>query len=130
MTRRILVVSCNWDGWSCIDAALNSGKTIPGNVSITKIPCISGINSGYILRAFESSADAIMVVGCLNEKCQYGQCNGNIDLEITSAAEILSLLGAEKGTILMTRLAAFDGKSFLEQLNEFADSISQKNVTC
>jgi coenzyme F420-reducing hydrogenase delta subunit len=110
-------------GRSCIDAALNSGKTIPSNVTITKIPCMSSINSGFILRAFESNIDGIIFIGCLNDQCQYGQCNGNIDKEIARAGEILNLLGIKEGKITIARLAPFDGKNFIEQLNGFLSLI-------
>jgi coenzyme F420-reducing hydrogenase delta subunit len=127
VTGKILVVSCNWDGWSCIDAALNSGHTIPSNVNIIKIPCMSSVNSGIILRAFESNMDGILFIGCLNEQCHYGQCNGSLDREISKAGQILDLLGIKEGKLQLTKLEPFNGEGFIEQLNRFNSLILREN---
>ncbi|MCX6004935.1 MAG: hydrogenase iron-sulfur subunit [Chloroflexi bacterium] len=123
MTARIVVFSCNWDGWSCIDAASNAGMKYPASVNIIKLACLSSVNAGFILKAFEFGADGVMLLGCLQQQCQYGQYIENIEIEIAKSKNILNLLGVKSERIKRLKLAAFDGKGFVEQLNTFVNEL-------
>ncbi|MDD5494096.1 MAG: hypothetical protein PHG36_05425, partial [Dehalococcoidia bacterium] len=57
-------------------------------------------------------------------QCRYGQFSGNIEVEITKARDILNLLGARSGKIKLSKLAAFDGKGFVEQLQAFINELT------
>jgi coenzyme F420-reducing hydrogenase delta subunit len=72
-----------------------------------------------MLRAFETGADGIMLVGCQSKQCQYGQCGDNLEKEYKKAGEILKLLGINSKRITLARLAPFDGKGIKDMLNEF-----------
>ncbi|MDD5312091.1 MAG: hydrogenase iron-sulfur subunit [Dehalococcoidia bacterium] len=124
MPDRIVVFTCNWDGWSCIDAASSGGMKYPASVSIIKLTCLSSLNAGSMLKAFELGADGVLLLGCLQQQCRYGQFSGNIEVEITKARDILNLLGARSGKIKLSKLAAFDGKGFVEQLQAFINELT------
>jgi len=120
----IVVFTCNWDGWSCIDAASSAGMKYPASVNIIKLTCLSSLNAGSMLKAFELGADGVLLLGCLQRQCRYGQFSGNIEVEITKARDILNLLGARSGKIKLSKLAAFDGKGFVEQLQAFINELT------
>ncbi len=128
MTAKILIFSCNWDGWSCIDSAANEGLGYPASVNIIKLTCLSSLNSGFILKAFENGADGVMLLGCKNQQCQYGQFNESIEKEYNKAKDIIKMLGVKGDRIMLARMEPFDGRGFIEQLNGFLHEIKNLAV--
>jgi coenzyme F420-reducing hydrogenase delta subunit len=124
----IVVFTCNWDGWSCIDAASNAGLKYPASVNIIKLTCLSSVNAGSILKAFELGADGVLLLGCVQQQCRYGQFSENIEVEINKAKDILNLLGARSGKIKLLKLEAFDGKGFVEQLKAFINELQSPTL--
>lgn len=126
--------SCNWDGWSCIDAAANAGLTYPASVAIIRLMCLSSINAGFLLRAFEHGAGGVMLLGCRRLQCEHGQYSDNIEGECTKAGELLELMGLEKNKIAAVKLDPFDGNGFIEQLDKLsillASGSNESNARC
>lgn len=128
MTAKILIFSCNWDGWSCIDSAANAGLSYPVSVNIIKLTCLSSLNAGFMLKAFEHGADGVMLLGCQNQQCRYGQFDNSIEIECDKAREIIKMLGVKGDRIMLARLAPFDGRGFIEQLNGFIHGIKNPAI--
>ncbi len=116
MTSRVLIFSCNWDGWSCIDSAANAGLGFPASVNIIKFTCLSAVNAGLILKAFEHGIEGIMLLGCQNLQCQHGQFGESIERECNKASDIIKVLGVKGDRILVTRMEPFDGRPLSSSL--------------
>jgi coenzyme F420-reducing hydrogenase delta subunit len=124
---KILVFTCNWDGWSCMDAALQSGLKYPASVSLVKLSCLSAVNAGSILRAFEYDADGVMLMGCLQHQCPHGRYYEDTEIELSNARQMMQLLGIGQDRIRLARIEPFDGSSFVRQLDEFTASLQALN---
>ncbi|MGA9047987.1 MAG: hydrogenase iron-sulfur subunit [Dehalococcoidia bacterium] len=128
MTAKVLIFSCNWDGWSCIDSAANEGLGYPASVNIIKLTCLSSVNAGFIVKAFEHGVDGVMLLGCNNRKCQYGQFGDNVEIEYNKAKEIIGMLGFKGDRIMLVKMEPFDGTGFIERLNGFIHEIKSLAV--
>jgi coenzyme F420-reducing hydrogenase delta subunit len=124
LKAKVLVFSCNWDGWSCVDAAATASLAYPASVSIVKLTCISSLNAGLILKSFEHGADGLMILGCNNKQCKFGQYDDGIDRELHKAGRLLRLIGIDGSRIELVRLDAFDGRGFADNLNRFVSSLT------
>lgn len=129
MSPRILVFICNWDGWSCMDAALQSGLKYPASVSLVKLSCLSALDAGSILRAFEYDADGIMLIGCLRHQCPHGRYYEDNEDELTKAKQMMHMLGIVQDRVRLARIEPFDGDSFIRQLDEFSVSLQTINAS-
>jgi coenzyme F420-reducing hydrogenase delta subunit len=113
------VFSCNWDGWSCIDAATNVGLAYPASVNIIRLTCLSSIDAGLMLRSFEYGADGVVLIGCQQHECEHGQYGDNIEREFMKTGKVLEIAGLNRNRIAVFKLAPFDGEGFVEQLEDF-----------
>jgi coenzyme F420-reducing hydrogenase delta subunit len=118
-----VVFSCNWDGWSCLEAAANSGLHYPASVKVIRVSCLSRINSGLILKAFELRADGVMLVGCKAGNCHFCSDNECINQEYEKTRNILELLGMNKDRLAMVQLPAFAGRQFITELAKFSAGV-------
>jgi len=123
MYPKIVIFSCNWDGWSCIENAANNGLSYPSSVNAIRISCLSRIHAGLILKAFELGADGVMLLGCEPGKCHYGSDSECIEQEYEKACSILELLGINRNRLLLAHLPAYEGEQFVMQLEDFITNI-------
>jgi len=121
----IIVFSCNWDGWSCIETAINTGLKYPSSVKIVKVNCLSRIHTGLILQALDLGADGVMLLGCESGKCHFDTNNDCVTKEYEKVQNILELLGMNKNMVVLVRLPAFDGHKFIKKLTSLIDTIKQ-----
>ena len=129
MHPKIVVFSCNWDGWSCLEAAANSGLRYPASVRLVRVSCLSRVHAGLILKAFEFRADGVMLVGCEPGSCHFGSDNELINKEYEKTRHILEMLGIHKDRLVLVQLPAFDGHQFVAQVTEFLAKVEQKPAT-
>ncbi len=125
LNPEIVVFTCNWDGWSCIETAVSAGLKYPASVKIVKVNCLSRIHVGLILQALNLGADGIMLLGCEPGKCHFGTNSDCVTREYEKAQSILALLGISKERLVLVRLPAFDGHKFVRQVTRLIECIKQ-----
>ena len=125
MYPKVVVFSCNWDGWSCIETATNSGLYYPASVRVVRVSCLSRIHAGLMLKAFEFSVDGVMLLGCEPGSCHFGSDREYINKEYEKARNILEMLGIWKDRLALVRLPAFDGHQFVTEVMNFLAEIEQ-----
>jgi len=59
----IIAFCCNYCAYAAADLAGSMRLEYPTNLRIIKLPCSGKIDETYILDAFESGVDAVMVAG-------------------------------------------------------------------
>ena len=121
----VLVFSCNWDGWSCVETAVNLGLCYPASVKVVRVSCLSRIHSGLILRAFELGADGVMLLGCEPGECRFGIDSECIIKEYEKARSILEMLGMRKDKLTLVRLPAFSGREFVMRATSFIAEVER-----
>ncbi|MFW6125937.1 MAG: hydrogenase iron-sulfur subunit [Chloroflexota bacterium] len=122
---KVVVFTCNWDGLSCIEGAAQDGLSYPASVRVVKLACLSRLHHGLILKAFEVGADAVMLLGCEADKCQFGMDASLIEQECERARMILRLLGVSEDRLALVRLQRGDGAGFVDRLTRLMDTVKQ-----
>lgn len=60
---KIVAFVCNWCAYAGADLAGVSRMQYPTNVRLIRLMCTGRINQGFLLKAFSSGADAVLVSG-------------------------------------------------------------------
>ena len=125
MNPDILVFSCNWNGWSCVEKATNLELSYPTSVKVVRVSCLSRIHMGIILKAFDFGAEGVMLLGCEPGKCHFGTSNEYIHNECEKTRNILEMLGVWKYRLVLVQLPAFDGYQFVSEIEKLMKEIRQ-----
>lgn len=125
MSPKILVICCNWDGWSCLEAATDSGLQYPASVKVMRVSCLSRIHAGLILKAFEFGADGVMLAGCESGSCHFGTDSEGTSREYEKTRHLLEMLGIGKERLALVQLPAFDGHQFVDQITKFSAKVAK-----
>ena len=72
---KILAFCCNWCTYTGADLAGLNRMKYPANVRVVRLPCPSGVNPQFILRASQKGCDGVMVCGCPPGDCHYATGN-------------------------------------------------------
>ncbi len=120
----MLVFVCNWDGWSCVEAATELGLNYPASVKIVRVSCLSRVHTGLILKAFEFGADGVMLLGCEPGRCHFGADSEHIVREYEKTSTILEMLGIRKERLVLVLQPAFDGLGFVRQVTALMTRIT------
>lgn len=128
LESKIVVLSCNWNGWSCVESATSLGTSYPSSVKVIRVSCLSRIHAGLMLKAFEFGADGVILLGCGPDSCHFGSDGSQINAELEKAHSILGLLGINKERLTLIQLPAFEGQEFVTRLTQFMDGIEQKRL--
>jgi coenzyme F420-reducing hydrogenase delta subunit/ferredoxin len=119
-TPDMLVFACNWDGWSCLEAASYLGLSYSASVKSIRIRCLSRLHAGLILKAFELGAEGVMLLGCEPGKCHFETDGACVQAEYEKARQLLHLFGIPKERLVLMQLPAFDGHGFVRQITKLA----------
>lgn len=87
------------------------------------LPCTGRIEESLLLKAFESGADGVMVIGCLEGDCHYVSGNIRARERVKRVYNILDQIKIGPERIRMYNLSAGEGAKFAAFANEFVDTI-------
>jgi len=124
----VVIFACNWDGLSCVEAAAQAGLCYPASARVVRVSCLSRINQGLILKAFELGADGVILLGCEPGNCQFDIDAGLIVQEYEKARRVLRLLGLGEKRLVLCHMPRGDGSGFVTQVKSFIAEIEQMQL--
>ncbi len=62
-TPGIITYACNWCAYAAADLAGVSRFQYPAGMRIIRVMCSGRVNPNFILKAFQTGADGVMVAG-------------------------------------------------------------------
>ena len=119
----IVIFSCNWDGWSCIEAASNLHLQYPPSVKVIRIRCLSRLHAGLMLKPFEFGAEGVLLLGCKPENCHFNSNGDHVVKELEKTWSILEMLGIHRSRLALVQPAPFDGHEFVDGVLSFIEEI-------
>jgi F420-non-reducing hydrogenase iron-sulfur subunit len=120
---KIVAFLCNWCSYVAADAAGVARLVQKPNVRVIRVFCSGMVDPGYVLKAFASGADAVLVAGCHPGDCHY--ISGNIKAMRRSFLlhKLLTDLGVEKERFRLEWIAASEGPRYATVVNEMTEQI-------
>ncbi len=96
----------------------------PDNIRIVRVPCTGKVDVLFLLQAFESGADGVMVIGCLEGECHYLIGNLRARKRVERVKKILEEVGIDPERVAMYNLSSGEGPRFAAIANEFTEKIT------
>jgi coenzyme F420-reducing hydrogenase delta subunit len=116
---RILGICCNWSPFACYNTAGMTGMEMPSNFHLIRVMCIGRINQALILRAFEFSADGVILLECTDEDCRYGPGPEVGHENVHRVRRILDLLGINQERLVECTFGAHEKEELVRVLWKF-----------
>ena len=129
--EKVLVFTCNWCSYAGADLAGIEKRQYPPSSRIIRTMCSARFEEGFIARAFERGAGAVLVTGCrLTENgsdCHYNYANVHTQKRFERWHKKFVKQGIAPERLQLRWISAAEGKEFAEKLGEM-DEIVKRNA--
>jgi F420-non-reducing hydrogenase iron-sulfur subunit len=117
---------CNWCAYQGADLAGTSRMAYAPNVRIVRVMCTGRIDPTFVLKAFQSGADGVMVAGCHPGDCHYSEGNYKTMRRVAVLRRLLSQMGIEPERFRLEWVSAGEGAKWAQIADEMAAVIKAK----
>jgi coenzyme F420-reducing hydrogenase delta subunit/NAD-dependent dihydropyrimidine dehydrogenase PreA subunit len=122
LSPKIVIFSCDQEGYLVADAAGAKGLLYPPNVLIVRVPCIGLISEVHVLKAFELGAAGVLLSGCSSSSCPYIKGNEVASETCGRVRKLLSAFGLPESVDIEENLG--DPQNFVDSVQDFVKRIS------
>lgn len=125
---RITGFICNWGAYSALDAAGLEQRPYQASIRLVRLSCLSRLNSGLVLKAFEAGANAVLLLGCPPAQCHFHAGPENARKVIEQSRALLKLFGVPPERLHLVEAPAGDGAFLAEQIEGFIGRLGMVGV--
>ncbi len=122
---KIVGFLCNWCSYAGADLAGVSRIQYPPTIRIVRVMCSGRIDPIFILEAFKSGADGVLVAGCHPGDCHYITGNYKAQNRILMLKKILEQLGIKPNRLRLEWISASEGDRFAEIIKDMTYEIKR-----
>jgi F420-non-reducing hydrogenase iron-sulfur subunit len=123
---KIVGFLCNWCAYAGADLAGVSRIQYPPNVRIVRVMCSGRVDPVFILEAFRSGADGVLVAGChLPSDCHYISGNFKAHRRLVMLKKLLSQFGIEPERLRIEWVSASEGDKFATVIKDMTEEIKK-----
>lgn len=115
---KILAFTCNWCSYAGADLAGTSRLSYPPNVRIIRVMCSGRVEPFFILEAFRSGIDGVLVTGCHPADCHYVNGNRQAEIRVKFVKRILRKIDLEPERLRLEWISASEGARFAELIKD------------
>jgi F420-non-reducing hydrogenase iron-sulfur subunit len=123
---RIVGFLCNWCAYQGADLAGTSRMAYAPNVRIVRVMCTGRIDATFVLKAFSSGADGVIIAGCHPGDCHYSEGNYKTTRRIALLKKLLSQMGIDGERFRLEWVSAGEGAKWAQIADEMSAAVKEK----
>ncbi len=120
---KIVGFLCNWCSYRGADLAGTARLKFAPNVKIIRVPCSTRVEPDFILKAFQSGADGVLILGCHPGDCHYIEGNYKTMRRLPLLKKMLAQFGVEDGRVRLDWVSASEGEKYAKVVNEMTETV-------
>ncbi len=122
---KILAFFCNWCTYTGADLAGVSRLQYAPNVRVIRVMCSGRVDPEFVLKAFASGADGVLIGGCHPGDCHYQNGNHKTLRRYKLLKAMLNQFGIDPKRFRLEWISASEGDKVRDVINEFTQEIRQ-----
>lgn len=119
----ILAFTCNWCSYRAADLAGTARVKYPPNVRLIRLMCSGRLDPAFVLKAFASGADAVVMTGCWPADCHYRIQNVKALRRFELLHRVLEELGIEPARFQRVYASAAEGQQLAAGFTRIVDEV-------
>jgi len=122
---RIVGFLCNWCSYAGADLAGVSRIQYPPTLRIVRVMCSGRVDPIFIIEAFRSGADGVLVAGCHPGDCHYLAGNYKVQRRVVMLKRLLEQFGIEPERLKLEWVSASEGDRFATVIKDMTEEIKK-----
>ena len=119
----VLAFTCNWCSYRAADLAGTARIKYPPNVRLVRLMCSGRIDPTFVLKAFASGADGVMMTGCWPADCHYRVQNVKALRRFELLHRVLEQLGIEPERFQRVYASAAEGQQLAAAFSRMIEEV-------
>ena len=124
---RIVAFCCENSGMPAMEELLAGDGSAARKVRFVRVPCAGKVDELYVMRALERGAEAVMVLACHTDSCQYLRGNIRAEKRLQRLGDLIEEIGLDRGRLRFANLAANEAAHLEALLGETLDDLEQRD---
>jgi len=93
------------------------------NVKVIRVPCSTRVEPAFVIKAFQSGADGVLILGCHPGDCHYIEGNYKTMRRMPLLKKMLAQFGVEEGRVRMDWVSASEGEKYATVINDMTKTV-------
>ena len=125
LSPRIVAFMCRNSAWEAYLTAVKfHHASLPLGFTPIKVPCAGKVDPDYLLQAFTSGADGVLVLSCLQDNCKSTHGNLCAQWAVEQVQGLLAEAGIDPGRLLFRSLAANSPRDLIDAVDQVMGNLS------
>lgn len=120
---KIIGFLCNWCSYAGADKAGAAQLPYPPNVYAVRVMCSGRIDPQFVLDAFRSGADGVLILACHAGDCHYKEGNYRATERHRLLLRMLAQFGIEPERCRFDYVSAGEGEKFVRVITGMVESV-------
>jgi len=120
---KIVAFLCNWCSYAGADLAGMSRICYPPNIRPIRVMCSGRVDPAFVIQAFESGADGVLVGGCHPGDCHYVSGNLKAEKRMLNTKKLLKLIGLGPERLRLEWISTAEGAKFAQVVTDFTEEL-------
>ncbi len=116
---------CSWCSYTGADMAGIGRMQYPSNIRIVRVMCSGRMDPLFVMKAFESGADGVLVSGCHPGDCHYTTGNYYTRRRFASMRKLVEFMGIDSRRLKVTWVSASEGAMFAQIAREMTEELKE-----
>lgn len=122
---KIISFLCNWCSYAGADLAGISRIQYPTNIRVIRVMCSGRVDPIFIIEAFVSGFDGVLVLGCHPGDCHYLTGNYQAEKKMKMTKKILKISEINSDRLCLDWVSAGEGDRFAKIVTDFTNKIKE-----
>lgn len=122
---KVIAFLCNWCSYAGADLAGSLRYSYPPYLYAVRVPCSGRVEPEFIIKAFLSGADGVLVAGCHPGDCHYRTGNYYTHRRFNLLTRFLEIIGIPKQRVRLEWISGAEGLKFSQVAKDFIAKIQE-----
>ena len=119
----VLAFTCNWCSYRAADLAGTARVKYPPNIRLIRLMCSGRMDPSFVLKAFASGADGVLMTGCWPADCHYRVQNVKALRRFELLSRVLEQLGIEPARFQRFYASAAEGQQLASEFSRMIEEV-------
>ena len=120
---KIVAFFCNWCTYAAADLAGISRMKYAPNVRVVRVMCSGRVDPSFVLEAFRSGADGVLIGGCHPGDCHYKEGNYKAMRRFVLLRQVLEDFGIEPDRLRLEWISASEADKVRSVVNRMVEDV-------
>jgi F420-non-reducing hydrogenase iron-sulfur subunit len=122
---KIVAFFCNWCTYLAADLAGTSRMKYASNARVFRVMCSGRVDPQFVMQAFASGADGVLVGGCHFGDCHYQSGNHKALRRFRLLQRVLVGMGIEEDRIRLEWISAAEADKLRDVMNDMVERVTE-----